>query len=218
MLNFTQLKELHRAQRNQLPVNLNLRIHRALSWLDRAEKAEGDQDAQFIFLWIAFNAAYAHEINNHQRFSEQETFQNFIALICQLDIKKQLDDMLWNEFSSSIRLLLANKFVFKPFWDFQNNIKKQVQWKQEFSNANAFANRALGKKDTSAVLSVVFSRLYTLRNQTIHGGSTYNSQVNRTQLRDGVAFLNKFTPLMIDLMLSGEHQLWGEPCYPVIEE
>lgn len=218
MLSFIQLKSLHRAKRSQLPVNLNLRIHRALSWLDRAEKAEGDQDAQFIFFWIAFNAAYAHEIDDYKRFSEQETFQNFITLICQLDSKKQLDDMLWYEFSSSIRLLLANKFVFKSFWDFQNGLKTQEQWQQEFSNANAFANRALGKKDTSAVLSVIFSRLYTLRNQTIHGGSTYNSQVNRTQLRDGVAFLNKFIPLMIELMLSGEHQLWGDPCYPVIEE
>lgn len=218
MLNFAQLKELHRAHRNQLSANLNLRIHRALSWLDRAEQAEGDQDAQFIFSWIAFNAAYAHEIDNYQRFSEQETFQNFIALICQLDNKKQLDDMLWHEFSSSIRLLLANKFVFKPFWDFQNGLKTQEQWQHEFNSANTFANRALGKKDTSAVLSVIFSRLYTLRNQTIHGGSTYNSQVNRSQLRDGVAFLNKFVPLMIELMLSEVHQLWGEPCYPVIEE
>lgn len=218
MLSFAKLKGLHRELREQLPVNLNLRVHRALSWLYKAEQADGDQDVQFIFLWIAFNAAYAHEIDNNQRFSEQETFQNFISLICKLDSKRQLDDMLWYQFSSSIRLLLANKFVFKAFWDFQNGLKTQEEWQQEFSNANTFANRALGKKDTSAVLSVVFSRLYTLRNQTIHGGSTYNSQVNRAQLRDAVTFLSKFIPLMIELMLSGEHQLWGEPCYPVIEE
>ena len=38
---------------------LSLRLHRALSWLNRAEQLADDPDSQFIFLWIAFNAAYA---------------------------------------------------------------------------------------------------------------------------------------------------------------
>lgn len=37
--------------------NLNLRLHRAESWLRRGEE-ETDADAKYIFLWIAFNAAY----------------------------------------------------------------------------------------------------------------------------------------------------------------
>jgi len=36
-----------------------IRLHRAISWLARSEKETGDSDAQIIFLWIAFNAAYA---------------------------------------------------------------------------------------------------------------------------------------------------------------
>ncbi len=40
--------------------SLNLRLSRALSWLERAEKeygaGVGDLDAAFIFYWIAFNA------------------------------------------------------------------------------------------------------------------------------------------------------------------
>ena len=37
--------------------DLNLRLRRALSWLERAEKeyATEDLDAAFIFYWIAFN-------------------------------------------------------------------------------------------------------------------------------------------------------------------
>lgn len=41
------------------PEATRVRIHRALSWLERAEKESKDPDATFIFLWIAFNAACA---------------------------------------------------------------------------------------------------------------------------------------------------------------
>jgi hypothetical protein len=117
------LKTRQRQERDTYPINLGLRVHRALSWLDRAEKAEGDQDAQFIFLWIAFNAACANEIDDHHRLTEQETFRNFIGRLCDLDSSNKLSNPVWTEFTSSIRVLLANKFVFQPFWDFHNNKK-----------------------------------------------------------------------------------------------
>jgi hypothetical protein len=47
-------------------------VHRALSWLDRAEQCQDDDnDAKVIFLWIAFNAAYANEINPEYRMRER---------------------------------------------------------------------------------------------------------------------------------------------------
>ena len=59
--------------REGYPPNLNLRVHHALSWLKRSELAEDDDDGRFIFLWIAFNAAYACEIDEHCGLSEQAT-------------------------------------------------------------------------------------------------------------------------------------------------
>jgi len=217
-ITYQSLKTRQRAERDNYPLNLALRVHRALSWLDRAEQAEGDQDAQFIFLWIAFNATYANEIDDHHRFTEQETFRNFIDRLCDLDSNNNLSNLVWTEFTSSIRVLLANKFVFQPFWDFHNKKKSEQEWQDDFKTANAFANKALGHKNTSAVLSVIFSRLYTLRNQTLHGGATWNSAVNREQLRDAVAFLSKFVPFIIEIMMNSSNEIWGEPCYPVIEK
>ena len=52
-------KEVQKAE--NFPQDLGLKIHRALSWLQRAEVAE-DDDTSFISLWIAFNAAYAQQI------------------------------------------------------------------------------------------------------------------------------------------------------------
>ena len=55
---YQRLKARQRAKRGCYPENLRLRVPRALSWLDRAER-EGDPDSRFILLWIAFNADYA---------------------------------------------------------------------------------------------------------------------------------------------------------------
>ena len=47
-MNYITLKERHRAERDDYPQSTSLRLHRALSWLDRAEQCEDDPDAQFI--------------------------------------------------------------------------------------------------------------------------------------------------------------------------
>ena len=63
MLTFFDLKQKQRNIRSSFSPDLGLRVHRCLSWLDRAEQAGEDQDATFIFLWISFNAAYADTID-----------------------------------------------------------------------------------------------------------------------------------------------------------
>lgn len=221
---YQALKTRQRNERSEYPVNLNLRVHRALSWLDRSEQAENDLDAQFIFLWIAFNAAYANEFEDEYRLSEQKTFLSFIRKLCDLDDNNYLSDLVWKEFAGSIRVLLGNKFVFKPFWQFQKNkltaldpAEEELRWQAKFKTANARAHKALGNKDTVGVLTVIFSRLYTLRNQTLHGGATWGSKVNREQMRDAVNFLQKFIPRIIEVMMNNADELWGEPCFPVVE-
>ena len=58
-LDHAALKTKQRAIRAGFPETMGLRAHRAISWIGRAETCGGDDDARFIFLWIAFNAAYA---------------------------------------------------------------------------------------------------------------------------------------------------------------
>ena len=70
---------------------------------------------------------------------------------------------------------------------------------------------------TVTVLAIVLSRVYTLRNQLIHGGATWNGSVNRDQLRDCSAFLGKLVPFVIKLMMDNPDTLWGDACYPVVE-
>lgn len=214
-MDFQTLKARHRLERDTHHVNLTLRVHRSLSWLQRAEQAD-DADGRFVFLWIAFNAAYATDIDENYRLSEQETFRAFLRKLCDLDQGRQIEKLVWSEFSGSIRVLLDNQYVFQSFWDYQNGKISEQQWTERFADGRRRAQAALAQRDTAEVLAVLFNRIYTLRNQIMHGGATCDSSVNRPQLRDCSSLLGKLVPLIIELMLDNPDTLWGDACYPVV--
>ena len=170
-LNYQTLKTHHRQTRDNFPHSLSLRVHRSLSWLNRAEQESSDHDARFIFLWVAFNAAYANYITDRQIFSERKVFQNFLGRLIDSDTDKLLYELVWDQFPGAIRLLIENQYVFQPFWDYQNGRTTEEQWQQAFQNSKAAALRAMGSQDTQKVMGIMFDRLYTLRNQLLHGGA-----------------------------------------------
>lgn len=208
------LKERQRKERDTHPEALALRVHRALSWLHRAEQCT-DEDGRFVFLWIAFNAAYANELGE-QRMLEGEKFNSYLARLVGLDENQQLYDLVWQRYSGAIRVLLDNPYVYQPFWDHRNGLAVGDNWESRFSAAKRFANMALASKDTASVLAVVFNRLYTLRNQLIHGGATWNSSMNRSQLRDANAILGELVPVIIGIMMDHAGLVWGEASYPPV--
>ena len=120
MAEYAELKARQREERHSYGENLTVRIHRALSWLNKAIDCENDTDSQVIFLWIAFNAAYANEISDQHRPSNQKMFNEFLKKLSDMDSDFQLRNLSWSEFPNSIRVLLNNKYVFQPFWDHVN--------------------------------------------------------------------------------------------------
>ncbi|MDD1966732.1 HEPN domain-containing protein [Pseudomonas putida] len=216
-MDYQSLKTRHRNERDAHHPNLALRVHRALSWLNRAEQAE-DVDGRFIFLWIAFNAAYATDIDEQHRLSEQESFKAFLQKLCVLDSEHLIEKLVWSEFPGSIRALLDNPYVFQSFWDFQNGKITEAAWEERLRSGKRNAQTALANRDTAKVLGVMFNRIYTLRNQVMHGGATWEGSVNRSQLRDCSSLLGKLVPLIILLMLDNPDTLWGDACYPVVKQ
>ena len=71
--------------------------------------------------------------------------------------------------------------------------------------------------DSRKVLMIILERLYVLRNQLMHGNATWNSSVNREQVRDGANILGQLVPAMISIMLDCGTELWGDPRYPVVD-
>ena len=210
------LKARHRATRDGMPQALNLRVHRALSWLQRAAACEGDPDARFVFLWIAFNAAYAQEIPSTARLTEQESFNAFLSKLHTLDVHKQLDDLVWHTFSGPIRVLLDNPYVFESFWRFHRGEIDDATWQQRLAAGKRQAAILLAKGHTPELLALVLQRIYTLRNQLMHGGATWNGQTNRAQVQDCANLMGHIVPVVVEIMMAHPEAVWGEACYPVV--
>lgn len=213
---YETLKQRHRNERDKYPSSLALRTHRALSWLKKSEESS-DDDSRFTFLWIAFNSAYAQDFEQKSNYGERGLYQEFLAKLVELDSDKLLSKIVWENYSGAIRVVLSNEFILESYWIYQSGRITEEQWKEVRSKAKAAANFALGNSDTASVLSIVFSRLYTLRNQIIHGGATYGSSANRQQLKDCTSLLEQIIPAIIIIMMDNSQELWGEPVYPFIE-
>ncbi len=214
-MNSTQLKANLKEIRDDLSESHAIRLHRAISWLRCAEDySDTDDDLCFITLWISFNSCYAVD-DNHQDSTERQEFKDFSKKLCTLDTEQHIHNCLWNNFPGFVRLLINNKYVYAPFWASQR--LGRDDWKPMFEKSKTHALRSLSYNNTPELLSVVLDRLYVLRNQLLHGGATYQSNMNRDQVVDGKRMLLELMPIVIEIMLNADDQDWGEIFYPVVD-
>ena len=53
-----------------------------------------------------------------------------------LDKDKQIYNLVWQRFPQSIRVMLDNRYVFQPFWDYKNGKITENAWKEYFDKNN----------------------------------------------------------------------------------
>ena len=212
-----RLKEKQRNYREGFSDSLGLRVHRSISWLQRAAQEQDDPDAAFVFLWIAFNSAYSQDIGIAYHVSEKGRFKSFLSTLLSFDQDDHVYHLVWTRFPHEIRLVLENQFVFGPFWNHQNGIEGHEDWSERLESSVKKAKLALAEKNTERVLNELFDRLYVLRNQIIHGGSTWSGAINRAQVRDGAEILGSLIPVFVELMMDNPNHPWNEPIYPVVD-
>lgn len=221
------LKQDLRARRDDFTQVHSTRLHRSLSWLKAAgEQLESNSvDQAFINLWISFSACFYIE--------GEESIAPFIEKLVALDKQQRIYTCLWREYSGSVKALIKNPYVFAEFWQAQRlkNEQKEVAaeqanervvdsteaaWRISFNQSSVDALNCLSRKKVAPLFSIVLDRLYVLRNQVLQGGATYQSQVNREQVNDGVALLSSIMPIIISIMLDSSEEDWGDIAYPVI--
>lgn len=215
MKNLEEISILYRENRKCFSENFKLKVYRSLSWLRSAESTV-QLDIKFVSQWIAFNAAYADELSNMQ--GDKNTFLDFLKKLCDYDTDKSLQKIINRSYQKEIKNLLDQPYTFQPFWDFHNGKKSEEDWQFVFKRMKKRANTAFSSQDTHIILYVIFNHLYTLRNQLIHGGSTFESSANRKQLEESCKILGKLIPVILQIMMRNYFEVdWGKPFYPFIK-
>ena len=145
----------------------------------------------------------------------------------QRDQNGSVSRILWHTHSRRIRKILANRYVFHPFWRWIRDLGSN-DWKDELRRKNQRVERTLNKLspthvDVSGVLEEVMKRLYVLRNQVFHGGATYGSKWGRDQIQDGCIIMASLVPVIVAIMQMDIEEnpntdTWGRVSYPHINE
>jgi len=212
-----RLKESLRSARDNMDENHAVRLHRALSWMRSADEHENEPDIQFISLWIALNTLYGVDEERHASLAEREIFQRFIYKLNQHDTDGAIYNCLWKKFSGPVKALISNQYVFAPFWSAQRAGEGEEVWRERFDKSATTALSFLKHQKVPELLSVVLDRLYVLRIQLMHGGATYQSQVNRQQVTDGAHILSFLMLVIVNIMLDAHEEDWGAIYFPVIK-
>lgn len=203
-------------EHNDASDEFKIRIHRAISWLSCAEKQSNDADIKFLSLWIGFNSCYGMDLTEKYQKTEREKFRKFIATLVKNDHEGRIAKLIWNKFSGPIQMLINNAYVFKTFWDYHRG--EASEWEFAHRKSVTEATKYLSNNNTEGLLEIILDRLYVLRNQVMHGGATYKSKVNRSQIVDGTRILEALIPIVIDIMLQNQNEDWGRILYPVIPQ
>lgn len=186
--------------------NFTLRIRRALSWIECAERCQGDADSRFVFYWIAFNAVYGQQHLVNPEETERAAIHSYIEKVVDID-PVGFYKVVREEFADEeISALVENVYVLAPFWANRN-------WEKVLEGDMRQVDRALVWGNAKQVITILFDRLYTLRNQLVHGGATWSGSLNRDQVRAGERFISFLVPCMVDLMMNRPDEDWGVPYY-----
>lgn len=216
--------------------DLRHRLRRCISWLQRANE-ESDADAKCVFLWIAFNAAYAVDRNadfsrTAEEGNEWQCRRSYFAKVVPLDAER-IYGRLANELNAPTLKLIGNAYVYHEFWKSLGdepfdwaNWPGRARFDQELNNVDRrlhqYRNKRRSSKppvrDAKAVLGVLFDRLYVLRNQLMHGCATHQGHLNRQQVRDGALILSSLVPVFLDIMADNPHADWGPISFPVRDD
>ncbi|WP_173049400.1 HEPN domain-containing protein [Nitrospira sp. KM1] len=191
-----------------------IRLKRARSWLDKASASilRDDIDAQFILLWISFNALYGtpryhhrrREKNHMENNGEIGDFKRFLRLVENLS-SGELEKALV-PYASQIEKVMQNPFLDIEAWRKWDSEKIRDRQERFRSACNVYSKRTH--------LDELFLRFYILRNQLLHGSATDQSGRNRESLKNVVPILRKAVQALVLLADRYGEKIFGTDPIP----
>ena len=197
--------------------NLQLRLRRYDSWSIKATDYvdANDFDTAFILYWIAFNTLYSSHQTVRQGETERHQINRFLQQICSLDQNQSLYNTVWHNYPGSIRNLLSNQYIFLQYWEDPTAATESPEWKASLDRERSQIEKLLKNPNkVFPILDKVFSRLYVLRNQLMHGAATHGGSINREQVDLSLRFIHCTLPVIAEIFRANPNENWGVPLYP----
>ena len=198
--------------------DIRLRIHRSLSWLDRAEELRAQDgtssdDDQLIFTWTALNSLYGYWIpEKNEPAPDIQSLEDFLDTLFELDRQNHLSEFA-NEHRALILDVFNNQFLAKQFWN-----APTLEASSRNTNVRHEANTWFIEGRHKLILCRLLRNVYYLRCQLVHGAATRRSSLNRDTVGGCLGALRMIAPVMLRVVIeNGLETDWGPACYPVVK-
>ena len=161
-------------------------------------------------------------LSKGKNWTETDEFKAFADKAVEQDTENSLARLIFDDAREIVLRLIEDIYLYKGFWLARNGVYSGQSWRNRFEKERNSTRQHLMKRDyrlVREILPVIFDRLYVLRNQLIHGGATWRSSVNRSQVELGAKVMASLVPTIISIMLENPDEDWG-PCFyqPTLEE
>ena len=194
--------------------NWQIRVHRSLSWLERAIDTDPDEqpDGRLLYGWIAFNSLYGRW-DDQAGFPAPDTdaWREFLGVVLRKDATQRIASSI-QQLREPILKLLENQFVDPRFWQ---NPQNPGNLRRRYHEAlSLFVER---RWLNLAILAI--ERVYVFRGQLVHGAATRGSELNRLTLRQTREVLEGLLLPILEVVIEhGCDDDWPPLCYPPIRQ
>ena len=210
-----ELREQFKENRDGWNESLRVRVHRAISWLQSAEKHSEDNDIALLSLMISLHACYLTDefSENQTKHSAKESWARFTKNLQETSQMRQLQMLLQK--TDHFGFLMAVSM--NPYLHAETYSDGLEAGKAAAKASNARLQELFKKDATSEMLIFIFENLNTLRNQIAHGSRTYDSELNSSAVEQGKQFLFEAVPLIIEALIENPEVDWGELEFSVVK-
>ena len=207
-MNYSDLKKYFDSKNSTMSFDFRVRIHRALSWGQAAEKEER-LDEKLIKYWISFNALYG------SGFTEFSEVEKFLGIVISVDKDNLLKNALIEK-SNTIKNFFSIPELYDAYW--KDEMATRIDREKEASkyserNKDKFIEFIKTGVGADAVLFDLFDLIYLLRNQIFHGSATYESIENNSNKKNCIEILELFIPKITEIMINNPSNNWPEVKY-----
>ncbi|MBG79801.1 MAG: hypothetical protein CMJ39_03700 [Phycisphaerae bacterium] len=182
---------------------IRIRLHRALSWLKRAEECDADDyDGRVIFSWIALNSLYGESATpGVDQDKEWQVRAAFLEAMVEGDANGRIQSWL-KPMRSQCDRILSEEHLYAFYW----SDPSPEQARRARSTPRTVGRHYHDREEVIKVLLPMIDRISLLRNQLMHGLATCGSSVNRHIVEPCADLIEGLVGVLLQMII--EDGLW----------
>lgn len=201
-------------QQNGEDTAVAIRIHRAFSWMRRAEQFPEEEDHDLILMaqWTALNALYGQwDEKRREPMPDRECWRAYFERILALDAHSIVSGSLI-ENRNLVMSLLDDEYLSRYYWQDPTDRRANQAKKAKFDARTWYL-----EERWPLILDRLIERIYLMRCQLVHGAATFGSRLNRKSLKRCSMMMNHLLyTVLIVLIDFGPREDWGTMCFPPV--